>query len=114
MWRGGIYLGGLRRHDQALMATCNRALGFADRCFDRSCREDGLRNKTGTGRGPDVDNPVAVDPRTIDLKVECLNNADCLTADAFRAGVYHGISNTVYIHRGHPYNRVVDALRKVT
>src|SRR5215470_4125366 len=114
MWRGGIYLGGLRRHDQALMATGNRALGFADRCFDRSCREDGLRNKTGTGRGPDVDNPVVVDPRTLDLKIESLNGADCLTADARRRGVEHGIINTVDIHRGQPRMRVVDALRNLT
>src|ERR1700686_4108020 len=114
MWRGWIYLRGLRRHDDALMTAGNGAPGFAGRRFDRSRRENGLRNETGTGRGPDVDNPVVVDPRTLDLEIEILNGADCLTADARRRGIEYGIIDTVGIHRGQPRVRVVDALGDLT
>src|ERR1700675_709518 len=91
------------------MTAGNRVLGFAGRRFDRSRRENGLRNETGTGRGPDVDNPVVVDPRTLDLEIDILNGADCLTANARRRGIEHGIIDPVGIHRGQPRLRVVDA-----
>src|SRR6202047_3055962 len=91
------------------MTAGNRALGFAGRRFDRSRREDGLRNETRTGRSPDVDNPVVVDPRALDLEIESLNGADCFTADARRRGIEHGIIDPVGIHRGQPRMRVVDA-----
>src|SRR6202521_3981640 len=96
------------------MTAGNRSLGFAGRRFDRYCREDGLRNETGTGRGPDVDNPVVVDLRALDLEIESLNGADCLTADACRRGIEHGIINPVSIHRGQPRMRIVDALGNLT
>src|SRR5216684_2456710 len=110
MWRGWIYLRGLRRHNEALMTVGNGAPGFVGRPFDRSCREYGLRNETRTGRGPDVDNPVVVNPRALDLEIESLNGADCLTADACRRGIEHGIIDPVGIHRGQPRMRIVDAL----
>src|ERR1700722_7590401 len=96
------------------MTTGNRALGFADRRFDRYCREDGLRNKTGTGRGPGIDNPVVVNLRTLDLEIESLNGADGLTADACRRGIEHGIIDPVDIHRGQARMRIVNALGNLT
>src|ERR1700730_1593568 len=96
------------------MTAGHRALGSAARRFDRSRREDGLRNETRTGRSPDVDNPVVVDPRALDLEIESLNGADCFTADARRRGIEHGIIDPVGIHRGQPRMRVVDALGDLT
>src|ERR1700719_3543189 len=96
------------------MTAGNRVLGFAGRRFDRSCREDGLRNETGTGRAPDVDNPAVVAPCTLDLEIEILNGADCFTADARRRGIEHGIIDPVGIHRGQPRMRVVDASGDLT
>src|SRR5229473_1116728 len=114
MWRGWIYLRGLRRHNEALMTVGNGAPGFVGRPFDRSCREYGLRNETRTGRGPDVDNPVVVNPRALDLEIESLDGADCLTADTRRRGIEHGIIDPVGIHRGQPRMRVVDAWGDLT
>src|SRR5579863_9920196 len=96
------------------MTAGHRALGFAGRRFDRSRRENGLRNETGTGRGPDVDNPVVVNPRALDLEIESFNGADCFTAYARRRGIEHGIIDSVGIHRSQPRMRIVDALWNLT
>src|SRR6516164_2291390 len=96
------------------MTARNGALGFSDRSFDRSRRQYGLRNETGAGRGPDVDNPVIVDSRALDLQIESFNGADRLTANARRTRIKHGIIDPVGVHRGQPRTWIVNALRNLT
>src|SRR5206468_12377003 len=93
--RNGPQMHRLRGKHDPFMSSANGAIDLRNRRFNRSERDDALRDKTLAVRGPLVNEPVVVSLHAGEFQIRVPQRAECLAGKTGESWIKDGAGHTV-------------------